>query len=184
MAPVHPYTLRKRAPDMDSRDVYDAHPDALWLSPDHLYPQPGWLFLVAYGPRIENGSFTYTYIPGMDHFFCDHWLIPMTVRVAGGSVGRDREGFASTYHHPSEEWVREVARQLISGEREIQKHYRDYDRWIGPLVVHTAHIPVCTVDIFRKIDPSTPDYETSTLVQEMKAPSCIGCGGAEERWER
>jgi hypothetical protein len=174
----------RRAPLMIDYDFIDLHPDPLWISGDHPCPEPGWLFLVAYGPNVEDDIFRVTYTLDMDQFWDTHQHIPLSIRY----TGRDEHAFggrsyATVYHHPSEEWIREVARQLIAGERAIRKINRNYAIWSGDFTDRAADIPVCTVEIYRKGDKNVREYVTSTLVQELKTPSCIGCGGAEGRWE-
>lgn len=80
---------------------HDRHPDPLVESLDYPRPHPGW-----YGVRAWN-------------------IVPMALRVnfyhetfGIADAGPPAVQFTGTFIHPSLDYVREVSRQLLSGERD------------------------------------------------------------------
>jgi hypothetical protein len=81
----------------------DAHPDPLIINGDYLERQPGWFSLTAFGQSY------YAWNEGEQRA-----LFSTRVMVS------DTEGYDNMkirYQHPSREYLEEIARQLIIGER-------------------------------------------------------------------
>jgi hypothetical protein len=172
MYPVH---WEGRAPMMESRILYNVHPDPLWISEDYLMPRPGWLFLVMYRPRVTQGEFRFHYELGTPMYACTHERMPFMVRKTQEEV--DHPDFyarylTGTYFHPSDEWVREVARQFHTGERTLMRRgerFSDRDE----------HLTPCTVEIYRTgrdFRLNRYDYAEDSVLLD---PACVGCGGVD-----
>src|SRR5688572_25411469 len=88
-----------------TRDRHDGHPDPLVVSPDYAVPQPGWFSLTAYAHPMHHS-------PARP--FSTALRLWLSVVVAGRSEHRDPQ---HRYTHPSEDYLREITRQLLARER-------------------------------------------------------------------
>lgn len=164
----------RRAPLLEIEwGVADHHGDPLYISDDHRYPRPGWLFLVVYGPQITHGDIEIQYTMGMDRFYCEHWQIPLAVGIINETVMLHTTS-SSIYFHPSDEWVEEVARQLVSGERMVIRcgpvrgglHHEEYP---------DEPLTVCRVELRRCGDDFDNNRYDNTLVKELRTSNCLFC---------
>lgn len=98
--------------------VHDTHPDPLIVASEYSQaPPPGWLFLRAIGTTDRGFDPVILDDPRDDH---EHSALSLPVIVVHpGPDHTEALGVSPLYHHPSDEWVREVARQLLAGERRI-----------------------------------------------------------------
>jgi hypothetical protein len=89
-------------------DRHDRHPDPLVAPYDRTFPQPGWFFLTAYA-HMEHASARIPSMVSMRGYFS-------VLTVSDDEQRRDPK---MCYQHPSEEYLREVARQLHRRERDV-----------------------------------------------------------------
>jgi hypothetical protein len=96
-------TMRElwRIQSIFSRSGLVSHPDPLVISPDYPDPLFGWWTLAVH---LAQG------VPG---------VIQVTRLTAEESMPGQHLRPADTWHHPCQEYVQEVARQFLFGEREV-----------------------------------------------------------------
>lgn len=127
--------------------VKDFHPDPLAMAEEYFYASPPeWLHITMYGVTHmpEDAMFS-------SHVLSSHMQVSFPVQVLDGNGELSYLGEHVAYTHPSDEWVQEVARQLIAGERQISYY---------------EHLPtrldVCQVAVHRN----------TSCVEVLRSPRC------------
>lgn len=148
--------------------VTDNHPDPLIVSSAYPHPEPGWLYLRAYGTseQLYMGEWV------MEHGPLYHEPLSLPITTVYPEHGAQSALFpAPTYHHPSDEWVREVARQLLTGERKLSYQRRRY-------AVAPCDVDVCQVTLYRA-HPDQHRLHAYTIEEILTSPDCQFLSGKE-----
>lgn len=127
--------------------IKDDHLNPLVITEEHFYRSPPeWLSITMYGVTHMPEDVVFS-----GHDLSGHMYVSFPVQILSTAGKLSCLGDRATYTHPSDEWVREVARQLITGERKIS-----YARGLPTTV------DVCQVSI----------HQGGTCVELLTDPRC------------